>query len=161
MARHHELLKKGWKKHEIQKTEDIIASHKFTHQKQEKRWYYASVILLILANILISLFLLPLMIITPTILFSLLMFFIGFIFGFFFEHLVLGMEHIQPKHKRRAAILIPLVAFIDLVLLTILGNWLRQFFVLTQPASLLPAFVFVGGFILPYLLHEHRKYISS
>ncbi|MBU0980460.1 MAG: hypothetical protein KJ709_06640 [Nanoarchaeota archaeon] len=147
------LHDKGWTQKEIDHTEKIISKYKKKHRSQEITWFWLTFFILAVFILLISVFFLPVMLITPPLLVSIVMLFVGLVFGFVFEHVVFGMQHLSRRHHAIALIVLPLLAVVKLSLVGVLSNWLRQFLPFVQPQNaLIPAMLFVVGFLLPYMV---------
>ena len=124
-----------------------------THAKNSTRiLYWLALLILVVFNFLIFL------------LFAVLAFFmdslqthvavagIGFVFGLIFNFLILDLEHLEPKHHLAAALLIPLVATINLFIMTFIVNLLRDIWGLPLAGGALSeSIVYVVFFIGPFL----------
>lgn len=77
---------------------------------------------------------------------------IGLVFGLIFNFLILDLEHLEPKHHLAAALLIPLVATINLFIMTFIVNLLRDIWGLPLTGgALTESIIYVVFFIGPFL----------
>ncbi|MFH1133237.1 MAG: hypothetical protein V1735_01990 [Nanoarchaeota archaeon] len=149
------LARKGWTSAELEHYHKLRSLYHAKQQKEQVRLYWFSLILLLAMMLVITILFLPILMLTPTSLFSLMMLLLGLLFGFLFEHLILGMEKLGRRHHAFAAAIIPLCAAVTLALLVIVTNSLRTVFpFLVRQSAWLPALLFTTAFLLPYLMHE-------
>ena len=151
------LKEKGWEKHEIEKTMNVLEIDKLrTHQMEEnmhKLMYWMSLVALTLLNIIGVVFLVPLIIILEGVyLYSTVMTF-GIVFGLLFNYLILGIEHLEAKHHIIAWILVPLLGVFDIYLMSVFTRKVEIMFELTTSYNV-PVMVvcFIGAFVLPYFV---------
>jgi hypothetical protein len=77
----------------------------------------------------------------------------GFAFGFLFNLLIIGVEHLKARHSIIAGIFIPLLAVLDIVLIIRIIGLISAFFD-TPPVFNMPMIVavFITSFVIPYLV---------
>jgi hypothetical protein len=150
----HKMERKGWKRHELAHLDILTSKYTEKHRTEDIWLYRFRIIFLTIVEIVISVFFIPIFLIAPNALLALILFALGLVFGFLFEHLIIGLEHLEPKHHLRAAIIIPLVGVVNLLLFMAAGNGLKKVWpVAPQQGIILPAAVFLVGFFIPYTWH--------
>ena len=114
------LKRKGWSHEDISKAETIIAARRETDKSRtighaNRVLYWTVIFVIILGNFMISLGLIPVLLALNRLTADIVVVVIGFAFGLLFNLLVTDIEFIIRKHHLMALIIIPLVAFINLL----------------------------------------------
>ena len=153
------LKQKGWHPQEIQHAESIMEK-KFPHDVHfSKIVFYSALVVIVFANILVSLVLIPFLIaLNKWALFALVIIFGGTI-GFLYNFLITDIGHLQKKHHLTAAIIIPIIALANLVVMIMFSNkFIAELKINLPPHNpWITAGLFAVAFILPYLFSQLRK----
>lgn len=153
------LREKGWSLEEINNALDIINSeekkkkHFVFKQSSNRVLYWMSILVLITINILVSAVLIPFLVVLKGFALYLIIILIALVFGLVFNFLISDIEYLEKKHHVFAAILIPLIAVINLFLIVNVSNKLSSIFkinIQTNPITI--SIIYVIVFLLPYLL---------
>ena len=120
------LEKRGWSKKEIINTINIIrkAKHNKTQENLflEKRIYWILLAVIIVANFAISVALIPILMTLNGALLYFIIILLGIIFGLLFELVIRSIEHLEKKHHLLLVILIPLIALINVFVISNISN---------------------------------------
>lgn len=152
------LEKIGWEKQEIERAVQLISNAKKTTTEfkfLEKRVYWILLLVLVAANFAISVGLVPALMAIKGPFVYLIIAAMGISFGFLFELVIRGIEHLQAKHHIALAIFIPIVAA-------------ANFFVISSWAGLnLPmaaSLAYAASFTAPYAFYRFvlkKEYYSA
>lgn len=163
------LEKRGWSKREIDEALGIIKNAKASKTKEDlflhKRIYWILLVIVATANFAISVALMPLLIALkgPVLYFVIIA--LGIVFGLLFELVIRSIEHLQHKHHLILAILIPLLAAIDFLIITKISNDLASKLNLNNIHSpLIVALAYALSFVMPYIVYRFvlkKGYYSS
>lgn len=142
----------------MNKTEPFMLN---LEHKKEKYIYYAKkssrtiywLVLLVMgiANFLIFVALIPFMLIINTNQLLVVIGAIGLLFGLIFNYLVKDIEHLQPKHHIFAAVLIPVLSIINIVILINIGVFMKGIYANADREILFSSAAYVVLFATPYL----------
>jgi len=114
--------------------------------------YWTSLSLLALFNLIAVFFLIPFLMFFEGLYLYIAVGGFGLCFGFLFNLLILGIEHLEQKHSVIAGIFIPILAVADISLILKISEHLNS--LVTRIASYSVSeiiIIFVGAFIAPYL----------
>ena len=154
----HKLKKKGWKKHHIAKTLNILK------KAEDKKHPYIKILdkfifsftlaMIIFGNIVLLTALLPIIIDMPQA-FTLTIFaLVGYGFGLLIDNIIQDME-LAKKHYFFAGILIALMATLSMFLvITLAKSMLTDVGILVRINPLLAVFVYIIAFTLPHVLYK-------
>jgi len=147
----------------MKRSKVIVESHKrmlvgrFQKQKEtaaslELLVYWSSLAMLALFNLVGVFFMIPfIMFFDGVTLFACVAGF-GFVFGFLFNLLIMGIEHFKLRHHLIAGLFIPVLAVVDIVLIVRIVERINM--MLAIPLNInIPVIVmaFIFSFVLPYL----------
>ncbi len=153
-ARH--LIEKGWKKSDINKTLKIIEKAKESKHPKikllDKAVYWLSLLLAIIGNFVISLALIPELLVLEGLQLYLITATLGVSFGMLFELLVRTIENLKARHHLLLSIIIPLLAVINFVIVSI--NMKRLVGIDNPQNPVIVGIVYALSFILPYLVYQ-------
>jgi|SRR3989338_1466397 len=152
----HRLIEKGWRKSDINKTIKIIErAKKAKHPKiklLDKAVYWLSLLLAITGNFVISVALIPELLALKGYPLYLIITTLGISFGLLFELLLRTIEHLNAKHHLFLGIIVPVLAVINIV---IVSNNMKRLVGLENPQNPLAAgIVYALSFILPYAIYQ-------
>ena len=149
-----QLRKKGWNDREVQRVEMTVNVPRPYDVHFSKIVFWSAFIVIIIANLIVSLVMIPFFIILPAwILYSIIILLAGSI-GFLYNLLIMDIGHLERRHHRLAALLIPLLTAANFVVMVLTAN---RFIVetqaqVTQQNPWIIAVLFAGVFIMPYLV---------
>ena len=153
------LEKRGWHKQEIEKAIGIIKKAKQNKTKEsmflEKRIFWILLIVLMAANFSVSVALIPLLMALNGFLLYFAIVILGAVFGLVFELVVRTIEHLDSRHHLALAVLIPLTALVNILLISGLSNDLAARLSLQNFHSpYIIGLVYAISFALPYLVYR-------
>ncbi|MBU0535455.1 MAG: hypothetical protein KKE20_00705 [Nanoarchaeota archaeon] len=158
------LMEKGWGEEEIYKTLGMIHGegkqdkHVGFKKEMNKTVYWATLLVLTVANFLISIILIPFLLVMNPLQLSLIVVVLGFIFGLLFNLVVLDIEHIKTHHHLLAAIFIPGIALINVFIMVSIANSFSLR--LGTPGKEDPIFisiVYISAFLVPYIFSQFME----
>lgn len=153
-----ELLKKGWAAEEIKKAEDILEKTELHDIFFSKITFWSALVVIIFANLLISLVLIPFLIVLNSwILYSTIAI-LALIIGFLYDLLITDIKILERKHHILAGITVPLLALINITIMVLVSNkFIADLNLQNQPHNpWLLGLVFAIALITPYLINRIR-----
>ena len=153
------LEKKGWSKKEISKTVEIIHNAKRLKTPEtrflEKRVYWILLIVIIAANFAISVALIPVLMALRGMVLYIIILIMGIAFGLLFELVIRSIEHLEKRHHIFLAVLIPVVALVNILVISNFSNGLTKILNLKNiHNSLGISVIYTASFVLPYLIYR-------
>ena len=153
------LEKRGWEKKEISKAVEIIQNAKKVKTVEgrflEKRIYWILLVIIIAANFAISVALIPVLMALNGFLLYFIIAVLGIVFGLLFELVIRGIEHLQKHHHLILAVFIPLIALINIFVITRISNNLASELSLRNFQNpLVMGAVYAVSFVLPYIFYR-------
>ena len=153
------LEKRGWNKKEIKKAVGIIKNAKENKPEDtrflEKHIYWILLIVIIAANFAISISLIPILMALNGMALYLIIIVLGIIFGLLFELVIRGMEHLEKRHHIFLVVLIPLIALINIFVITnVSNNLIKTLNLKNAQISIIVAAVYAVSFVLPYIIYR-------
>lgn len=153
------LEKKGWNKKELLKAVKIIKNAKSNKTREnlflEKRIYWLLLIIIIVATFAISIALLPVLIAIKGVALYSVIIILGIAFGLLFELVIRSIEHLQHKHHLGLAVLIPLIALVNIYVIARISNNLALKLNLNNIHSpLIVALIYAASFVMPYIVYR-------
>ena len=153
------LEKKGWSKKEIINAVDIIKKAK--HSKTagnlflEKRIYWILLIIIMAANFAISVALVPLLVALKGVFLYFVIIILGTVFGLLFELVIRSIEHLEKRHHQLLVIFIPLIALVNIFIISKISNNLTSTLGLANLHNTITiAIVYAASFVLPYIVYR-------
>jgi hypothetical protein len=154
------LAEKGWSNEDLTHAGNIIDKKEHHDVHFSKIVFWSSLLVIIFANIIVSLVLIPFMIALNTLaLYSTIILLAGSI-GFLYNLLVRDIGHLERKHHRTAGIIVPLIGIANMFVMVLVSNNLILDTVIKPTNPWLVAGVFAISFILPYLVGEIKKSVK-
>ena len=153
------LEKRGWSKKDISKTVKIIHNAKQLKTPEtrflEKRIDWILLVIIIVANLAISIALIPILMALEGMLLYFIIITLGIIFGLLFELVIRGIEHLEKKHHIFLVILIPLIALSNVFIISKISNNLTRTLQLTNFHNpIIIALFYAISFVLPYIVYR-------
>jgi len=138
-------------------TRKRLLKHRKEHKKGlserlDRLVYWTSLFVLALFNIIACFFLVPLMLITQSYLLYFTLGVFGLSFGVLFNMLIMGIEHLDSHHGTIAAIFIPFLAIIDVLIILAIGEKMKALSGVIMFSSPVFIMIFVAAFVLPYMV---------
>jgi hypothetical protein len=163
------LAERGWTKEEIAKAARILhpddtSNRIYFQQRMNPVVYWMTLIISIIANMVVSVVLIPFMLtIRSAGSLYLVVALLAVAFGFFFNLLLTDIEHIDPRHHVIAGIFIPALAVINTVIVINVTTVIDKVLFGTQfrQNALAVAVVYVVAFIAPYLITRFIDYMET
>ena len=116
------LQKRGWNEQEIRRAENILDAPKDHDRHFSKIVFWSALVVIIIANILVSLILIPFLVALKSWVLYAVMALLGLAVGSLYKFLVTDIGHLESRHHLAASIIIPLVAFANFVVMVIVSN---------------------------------------
>lgn len=157
------MTEKRWDKQEVEKAVRILkeAENKKTGwiKALDKSVYWVFLIVAILGNIAVSVMLIPILLVLRSFMLYFVIAVLGASFGFIFDLLIRDMEHLEKRHHVIAGFFVPMIAVVNLYIVTVMTNKLEITLRLNndQHSLLLVGFVYAIAFILPYFYYKVVK----
>jgi len=153
-----QLKRKGWSDEDINRAHEIINERHTLDKSRSTEFsnrfvYWSVIILIIIGNFLVSLVLVPVLLVTNKIALDIVIAVLGLTFGLLFNFLITNIEHIERRHHIMAALVIPLLALVNISLMVGIAeaiNSVFKFGVVRETPAIAGA-IYVIAFILPYL----------
>lgn len=160
------LMGRGWAEEEAERTMQLIHSEekKLKHIEYKISMnfivYWTVLLVLTLANFVISIILVPFLLILKPFLVELIVAFLGIIFGLLFNLVIRDIEHIETKHHLAAAVFIPAIAIINIfVVVSIANSIAERIRIPLQQNPVFVSVVYVFMFLLPYGISSFREFL--
>lgn len=159
MKIHEKLKKRGWTKREIDKTLKIVREAKKNKHPAikflDKIVYWLSLIVAIIGNFIIAVVLIPFLLTLNSFQLYLIIVTIGIAFGLLFELLIRSITHLRTGHHLFFGFLMPIVAIINIFIITNIANYFEKVFLIKNVHSpLVVAIVYAVAFIMPYAVYH-------
>jgi len=158
-----DLQEKGWNENEIKKAERILEKEEKHDTHFSKIVFWSALVVIIFANLLVSLILIPfLIVLNKWLLYTTIVILAGTV-GFLYNFLITDIGHLEKKHHLTAAIIIPILALANMTIMVFVSNrFIRDLKVDNVQHNIwITAIVFAVAFILPYLLDQIRIKLKS
>ena len=153
------LEKRGWSKKEI--LEAVGKIHKAKQLKTpetrflEKRIYWILLIVIVAANFAISVALIPILMVLKGIFLYSIIITLGIVFGLLFELVIRSIEHLEKRHHLILAIFIPIIALVNVFVISKVSNDLTKTLNLKNLHNpIIIALIYAASFVLPYIVYR-------
>ncbi|MFH1317207.1 MAG: hypothetical protein ABII01_06825 [Candidatus Woesearchaeota archaeon] len=166
----HRLKSKGWNQKDIKKSIRILKNGKKNREKHiqvlDKLIYIFIFIVAVFANIVMSIFLIPLLIVMEsTSSFFLIIISLALISGVIFTFLIYEIESLEKKHHILLGIIVPLIALVNIIIIVFISNRLLDqlnTFKVHQNPIIVPV-LYIIFFLLPYIISllKNKQYKLS
>ncbi|HLC52468.1 MAG TPA: hypothetical protein VJI98_04455 [Candidatus Nanoarchaeia archaeon] len=153
------LNQKGWTKEEIQEAQSVLDRAKHHDVHFSKIVFWSALLVIILGNITVSLILLPFLIVFNSwILYSVVVI-IALVMGSLYSFLIMDIGHLEKKHHILATIIIPIIAFSNLLVIVLISNtYMSELAITNTPHNQwIVSAVFVVAFAIPFTCHTIWK----
>ncbi len=120
------LKSKGWKDAEIQHATKVLDQEKAHDAHFSRIVFYSALLVIIFANVFVSFVLLFLSLVLSSWLIFLVAGILAFVIGFLYTFLITDIGHLAKKHHTIATILIPVLAFGNILLIGFVSNTIIQ-----------------------------------
>lgn len=153
------LEKGGWGRKDIIRAVESIKNAKKDKTRDtlfiEKRIFWILLVIIIVSNFAVSVALLPLLVALKGMLLYAAIIILGMIFGLLFELVIRSMEHLERQHHLFLAFLIPIVALVNVFIMSNISNNLAQMLGLENVHnSLVVSIIYAASFVLPYIVYR-------
>ena len=158
-----ELKEKGWSENEIIKAESILEKEKEHDVHFSKIVFWSALIVIIFANLIVSLILIPFSIVLrETILYAIIIILAGTI-GFLYNFLITDIGHLEKKHHLAAGIIIPIIALANILVMVLVSNrFITEIEINNPPHNpWIVAIVFAISFVIPYIVDKLRIHFQE
>ena len=153
------LKEKGWNNQEIDQAQAILERMKQHEVHFSKIVFWSALLVIIFANVIVSLILIPFLIVLNQWVLFFLIILLGGTIGFLYNFLITDIGHLEKRNHLLASVIIPIVALANLVVMVIFSNQFITELKVNNPLHnpWIVAIVFVIAFILPYVIDSIRK----
>ena len=153
------LKEKGWAEQEIDKTINIVREAKEGKHAAikilDKAVYWLALVIAVIGNFIISVALIPPLMFLKSVQLFLVTMILGASFGLLFELLIRSIEHLEARHHIFLGILIPLIAIINVFIITLVANGFEKALNINNPQNpFIVAVVYAFSFILPFAFYK-------
>lgn len=158
-----ELLEKGWPEAEIKRAEQILEKEATHDLFFSKIVFWSALIVIIFANLLVSLMLIPFLIaLNHWMVYSIVIILAGTI-GFLYNFLIKDINYLGKQHHVWAGILVPLLALTNVMMMVWASNRFVEKLNINNPPQnpWLVALIFAIAFILPYVIDKIRRKVKE
>jgi hypothetical protein len=156
------LLQKGWPKEEAVRTARILQEAEAVKPPSvrtlDRLIHWVALIIVVLSTFIVSLLLVPVLLIATGLTLAGLLVGVGLGFGLLFEITVSKIERLERRPPIIAGLFIPLLALINVYIITTLTNRLAELAKLPSGIHdpILVSIIYVAAFSAPYILHKAR-----
>ncbi len=158
-----QLEKKGWNELEIKHAEQTLEQTAAHDQHFSRMVFWSALLVIIVANIVVSSVLVPfLIVLNKAVLYGLVVILAGTV-GFLYNFLITDIGHLERKHHLWAAIIVPVVALTNMLVMVAISNrFITDLQVQNPPHNIwIVAAVFAVVFILPYVADRIRLMVKE
>lgn len=162
------LLKKGWPIEEVERTLHIMQSDDKKEKHVEYRTsmnfvvYWTVLLVLTLANFMVSIVLVPFLLILKPFLVEIMVAMLGLVFGLLFNLVIRDIENIETKHHLAAAVFIPAIAVINIFVMISIANRIAGLIRLIMHQNpIFVSLIYVAMFLLPYSMSSLKDFLRK
>lgn len=116
------LTSKGWKDTEIKHAQDVLNQEKAHDAFFSKIVFYSALVIIIFANVFVSFAILFLSIVISSWFLYIITGVLALTIGFLYNFLITDIGHLEKKHHLFATILLPILAFANILLIGFVSN---------------------------------------
>ena len=158
-----ELLKKDWSQKDINRVSSVLDTARPHDVHFSKIVFWSALVVIIFANLLVSLILVPFLTVLNQEMLYLLIIILAGTIGFLYNFLITDIGHLEKKHHLLASIIVPVAALVNLAVIVFISNkWITELKINNQPHNFwIIAIIFVAAFLLPTLVSRIRAYIRE
>jgi len=161
------LIERGWSEEEVKKAHQIMygeerkPEHIIYKMNMNLVVYWTTLLVLTIANFLISIILIPFLLVIKPFFVELIVVSLGLILGLMFNHILRNIEHIEVKHHVAAAVFVPAVAIINIFVMVTIANAVAvRIKIPMQQNAVFVAIAYTVAFLLPYSIGSFREFLS-
>ncbi len=151
------LSEKGWKKEDLMYVDHLMKkdNKKHHHIKQHLSHvtFWTLMLGVVVINVIMAVFVIPLIILLQGPLVYVAAIFFGFLMGIFFKFLMLELEGLEEEHHTIILLLVPVMGFIDIMIINALLDWLSVLFTVAYNYDI-AVWLFMICFLTPYILYH-------
>ena len=153
------LKKRGWTKREIDNTLKLVREAKNNKHPAikilDKSVYWIALMAAFVGNFIVSIVLIPFLLTLNNFQLYLVVITIGLTFGLLFELLIRSITHLEAKHHLFFGLLVPIIAIINVFIITIYSKNLEKKLMIESTYNPLAVSVVYGiAFIIPYVVYH-------
>ena len=158
-----ELLKKDWSQKDINRVSSVLDTARPHDVHFSKIVFWSALVVIIFANLLVSLILVPFLTVLNQEMLYLLIIILAGTIGFLYNFLITDIGHLEKKHHLLASIIVPVAALVNLAVIVFISNkWITELKINNQPHNFwIIAIIFVAAFLLSTLVSRIRAYIRE
>ena len=151
------MKRKGWHRREIERSlENVRAGpSEKTHALygySRNIVYWTTILVVLIANMVAAVVLVPVMMLAGSAFVYLVIMLLGLLIGIIFTHLISDIEHLEGKHHVFAALFIPALAVLNILVLLPVAHAYSSLLQISRAQNpLVIVSVYVLAFLLPYL----------
>ena len=157
--RKEELMQKGWAREEIKKAEEVLDRANIHDIFFSKMVFWSALVVIIFANLLVSLLLIPFLIALNSIVLYSIVALLALTIGFLYNFLITDIGLLEKKHHRIASIIVPILGIANVIAMVLVSNK----FIESLKLNNLPhnpwilGGIFGAAFVVPYIVDQIRR----
>ncbi|MEK6900608.1 MAG: hypothetical protein AABX05_05775 [Nanoarchaeota archaeon] len=157
--RKEELMQKGWAREEIKKAEEILDRSTIHDVFFSKMVFWSALVVIIFANLLVSLLLIPFLIALNSIVLYSIVALLALTIGFLYNFLITDIGLLEKKHHRIASVMVPVIAVANVIAMVLVSNKFIESLKLNNPPHnpWILAGIFGIAFVIPYIVDQIRS----
>lgn len=153
---------KGWSTAQIKHAEEVLERSQQHDVFFSKIVFWSALLVIIFANLMVSLVLIPFLIIFDTFILLGIIVMMAVLIGFLYNFLITDIGHLSQKHHLIASIIVPLIAVANMVVMIIVSNrFITELQLNNQHNPWLLSIVFAIAFITPFIVDQIRLKITA
>lgn len=151
------LSEKGWKKEDLMYVDHLMKEDNKKHHHIKQHLNHISFLTLtlgvVIVNLIMAVFVVPFILLLqgPLVYAAAVVF--GFLMGIFFKFLMLELEGLEEEHHTIILLLVPVMAFIDIMIINALLDWLGVLFTVSYKYET-AVWLFMICFLTPYIVYH-------
>ncbi len=152
-------LKEGWTDEKLEKAERVLKRVQEHEVFFSQIVFWSAILVVMVGNLLMSIALIPFLAVLNKWFLDIIILVMGLVMGFLFHFLITNTGHLERHHHLLAAIILPVVALVNMVFVVLVAN---QMIEAIQIANVrhnpwLIGVLYGAVFIFPYVFYRLRK----
>lgn len=160
---HSKLREKGWNERDLSSAAAILEQPKRHELHFSKMVFWSALLVIVFANLLISLVLIPFLIVLTNQILYAIVFLLALMIGFLYNFMITNSGYLDAKHHLSASVIVPVIALANMLVMVFISNQFMIDLQVNNPQHnpWLIAVIFAITLILPYLFGQIRTALRS
>jgi len=152
-------LKAGWTEEKLKKAEKDLRRKHIHDVRLAKIVFWSTILVIVVGNLLMSVALVPFLAVLNRWFLDLVIVILGLVVGFLFNFLLTSIEHLEDHHKIIAAVIIPIIALVNVIFIVLVANEMIEAILIDNARHnpWLIGILYGTAFVLPYVASQVRK----